>query len=88
MVTGRGYFPVGERGASVAPRNSTCGPLVKARIAKATMSRKTMRVRLDQMHSTFDICVDAKADQSARRGTPAGLISAMEITDDATTIAS
>ena len=52
------------------------------------MSRKTMRVRLDQMHSTFDICADAKADQSARRGTPAGLISAMEITDDATTIAS
>jgi hypothetical protein len=31
------------------------------------MSRKTMRVRLDQMHSTFDIRVDAKADQSARR---------------------
>ena len=40
------------------------------------MSRKTMRVRLDQMHSTFDIRVDAKADHSARRGTPAGLISA------------
>ena len=41
--------------------------LVRARIEEATMSRKTMRVRLDQMHSTFDICVDAKADQSAQR---------------------
>ena len=50
MVTGRGYFPVGERGHE-----------------EATMSRKTVRVRLDQMHSTFDIRVDAKADQSARR---------------------
>ena len=51
------------------------------------MSRKT-RVRLDQTHSTFDICVDAKADESARRAPQQDQSRRMEITDDATTIAS
>ena len=47
-----------------------------------------MRVWLDQMHSTFDIRVDPKADQSARKAPQQDYSRRVEITDDATTIAS